>query len=251
MKKYSCYNFRHRPRVYPSEVDIMRFWKLTPVVLAFVLGSCAESADDSFQIFIQEFDFSQGLEGWAAEFTEYPLGETPESDSIYKWSASISQVPGSNRPAILLSCENLNGDIFMFLKRKVTDLKPNTNYSIVFEITMATNSVAGQPLILKAGASELEPKKVIENGYYQLNIDKGEDFASGENLYSFGDVGGVAPSSDAYIPVSRGNASVNQPILATTNSKGELWLIVGTDCMYTGFNSVYYSRISVVYSVND
>ncbi len=251
MKKNCCYNLRSRLRVYPTEVDYMRFWKLLPGVLVLVFASCTVSPDDSFEIFIQEFDFSGGPEGWSAEFTEYPLGETPESDSVYKWSASLSPLPGSGRPAILLTCDNLSGDIFMFLKRKITDLRPNTNYSIVYEISLATNSIAGQALVLKAGASDLEPRKVIENGYYSLNIDKGEDFASGENLHSFGDIGGISPSSDSYVTVSKGNASLNQPILATTNSKGELWLIVGTDCMYTGLSSVYFARISVVFSVND
>ncbi len=250
-EKKSRYNFRWPPRVYRAEVEFMRFWKLIPVVLLFVFASCSEGADDSFEIFIRDFDFAQGLDDWTAEFTEYPLGETPESDSVYKWSASLSTLPGSGRPAVLLTCENLNGDIFMFLKKKISGLRPDTNYSIVFDISLATNSVTGQALVLKAGASELEPKKVIENGYYLLNIDKGQDYTSGENLQSFGDIGGLAPSSQEFVTVTKGNASTNQPILATTNSKGELWLVAGTDCMYTGTNSVFFSRISVVFSVND
>lgn len=230
----------------------MRLLKCFSCICCFCLFGCAADSDESLQIFSLEYDFSHGLDDWTAGFTGYPVGETIESDSIYQWEAEYTTVPGSldGALAVKLSCNNLDGDIFMFLKKKIENLRPNTNYTLVFDISLATNATTGQGLILKAGGSEIEPKKVIENGYYSLNIDKGEGLSSGENLYSFGDVGGVSYSSSYYVPVTRGNANSYQPLLVKSNSKGEIWLIVGTESQYVGMTTVFYSKVTVIFSVS-
>lgn len=233
----------------------MRFLKgFTLFLLAgLMVGGCADDSRESLQIFTLDYNFTNGVNGWAAGFTDYPVGETEQSDTIYQWMAELVPGPGtlSTQNTFLLSCNNVNSDVFMFIKRRVENLRPNTNYAIVFDITLATNATAGQTVILKAGGSELEPKKVIENGYYSLNIDKGDNLNGGETLFSFGDVGGGSPSPEEYNLVSRSNSYSYAPLVVRSNSKGEIWLVVGTDSLYEGTNNVYYSHISVVFSVSN
>lgn len=220
-------------------------------VAGLLCWGCASEPDEALQIFTLDYTFGNGLNGWTAEFTDYPVGKTEEEDTIYRWKTELAPGPGSlkSQNSLLLSCENVNGDIFMFLKRRVDNLRPNTNYSLVFDISLATNATPGQAMILKAGGSPLEPKKVIENGHYTLNIDKGDSFDGGESLFSFGDVGGLSPSSTEFNMITKSNAYSYTPLVVRSNSKGEIWLIVGTDSMYTGTNDVYYSRINVIFSV--
>ncbi len=232
----------------------MNFLKRLCVVgIIGLLGwGCAADSDESLQIFTHDFNFSHGFDGWTAEFTDYPVGETEKADTIYRWNVELVPGPGSlqSQNSLLLSCENVNGDVFMFLKKKVENLRPNTNYALVFDISMATNATPGQALVLKAGGSGLEPKKVIEDNFYTLNIDKGDNLDPGETLFNFGDIGGGSASPAEFNQVSKSNAYSYAPMVVSTNSRGELWLVVGTDSMYEGTNNVYYSRISVVFSVS-
>ena len=220
-------------------------------ILLVVLSSCsmADKAE-GIEIFSINFDFSQGSEGWTADFTDYPVNEDPLADSVYQWKAEF--IPGAvdtnGGSAYMISCNNMSGDVFMFLKKKIDGLRPNTNYNVVYEIRLSSNAVAGQGIILKGGASELEPKKVIEDGYYVLNIDKGTDTTSGENAVSFGDIGAASPSN-GYSYTTKTNSNSYQPFITRTNSKGELWLVLGTDSLFEGITTVYFMNINLVFSV--
>ena len=229
----------------------MKTSRLIAAILLVVLSSCsmADKAE-GIEIFSMNFDFSQGSEGWTADFTDYPVNEDPLADSVYQWKAEF--IPGAvetnGGSAYMISCNNMSGDVFMFLKKKIDGLRPNTNYNVVYEIRLSSNAVAGQGIILKGGASELEPKKVIEDGYYVLNIDKGTDTTSGENAVSFGDIGAASPSN-GYSYTTKTNSNSYQPFITRTNSKGELWLVLGTDSLFEGVTTVYFMNINLVFSV--
>jgi len=211
-----------------------------------LLGGCAEGEDEALEILAHTYDFNQNVSGWVAEFTDYPVNEDPKADTVYRWRAEYVDSPMSNgSKALLLSCNNLNGDIFMFVKKKIENLKPNTNYRLVYEISFSSNLDAGAGVTLKAGGSELEPKKIIENGYYTFNLDKGYATDSGENLASFGDAGSASLGM-----VTKGNTNAYSPLIVRSNSKGEIWLVVGTDSLVEGINSIYYSKINVILSVS-
>jgi hypothetical protein len=220
------------------------------LIIVFLLSLCACSDDgEGIDIFSINYNFQSGAEGWLADFTDYPVNENPEADTIYHWKAELINSPSGTNGAVayMLSCDNINGDIFMFLKKKIGGLKPNTNYNVVYEIALSSTAQIGQGIILKAGASDMEPKKVIENNYYVLNIDKGSSTLSGENAISFGDIGG----SSSYSSIIKGNAGAYEPFRTRTNSKGELWLILGTESLYQGITSVYFTNINLIFSVSE
>jgi hypothetical protein len=235
----------------PVDEMKMKTGRLIAFTLMALLSSCSLEDSSGIEIFSINYTFTNGSEGWTADFTDYPVNESPEADSIYQWKAEISaSAPATGGlNAYMVSCNNVSGDVFMFLKKKIDGLRPNTNYNVVFEVMLASNAVAGQGIILKGGASGLEPKKVIENNYYVLNIDKGSDTTSGESAISFGDIGTTNSTAD-YSFLVKGNVNAYEPFVARTNSKGELWLVVGTDSLFEGTTTVYFTGINLVFSVS-
>jgi hypothetical protein len=141
----------------------------------------------------------------------------------------------------------------MFLKKKLTGLQPNTDYTITFDVEVASNAYAGntsgspgETVFLKVGATDIEPKSVIDKGKFVMNIDKGNQAESGIDMVTIGDI--AVPGSGVYVKINRTNASTDRPLEVTSNNKGELWLIVGTDSGYQGVTTLYYTTISIVLS---
>jgi hypothetical protein len=72
-------------------------------------------------------------------------------------------------------------------------------------------------------------------------------------------IGDIATTAniDEYAIVRRSNSPssadepFDKPLIVKTNSKGELWLIVGTDSGYEGVTTIYYTSISVVLSTSE
>lgn len=102
---------------------------------------------------------------------------------------------------------------------------------------------------MKVGASQIEPKKVVETDpveIYRMNIDKGAQANGGENAIVIGDFSNDTGPS-IYTLKTLGNTS---PFQVTTGSSGELWLLVGTDSGFEGTTTIYYNRIEAQISIN-
>jgi hypothetical protein len=233
--------------------------KLSLIFVLLAMFACDLSGDESgFFVFSESFDFTQGQHDWQVDFTDFPSG--PGDSSYYELKYAYTNLPdnlGQNKKSVMLSGNNRSDDLFMFMKKKISDLTPNTDYAIVFEVILASNApkgaagiggAPGESVYLKAGASALEPKKVIDDAYYVLNVDKGTQASSGENTVVLGNIA-VGHDTEDYALITRNNGSVyNSPFVAKSNSKGELWLIVGTDSGFEGITTVYYASVNVVFS---
>jgi len=226
------------------------------IVLAGMFG-CELSSDESgILVFSHSSDFSQSQDSWEVDFTDFPVG----SDSVYALKFAYTDRPanlGTNQKSMMLSGYNHGTYLFMFMKRKITNLSPNTDYTLVFDVELASNAskgavgiiAPGENVILKAGASGTEPKRVIEDNQYTLNIDKGNQSANGETTVVLGNIA-VSDDTKDYTLITRNNA-VNAPFAARSNSKGEMWLIVGTDSGSQGATTVYYTKVNVVFSTSN
>ena len=231
------------------------------VGLLISVTGCDLSADrEGILVFTESFDFSQEQGDWQGDFTDFP---TDTTDSGYSLQFAYTDRPanlGTNIKAIMMSGNNHSDDLFMFMKRKITGLSPNTNYTIVFDVELASNAskgavgiggAPGESVFLKAGAAGLEPKKVIEGDQYTLNVDKGNQSASGETTVVLGDVS-VDYNTNDYTLIARTNGGSNaRPFVAKSSSKGELWLIVGTESGFEGVTTLYYTRVNVVFSTTN
>lgn len=204
-------------------------------------------------IFSHDFDFSEGAHDWIPGFADYPAGP---DDSIlfelrYAYTEPVKDSKLTKR-SVMLSGKNLNQDLFMYLKKKVTGLKPDTDYTITFNVELASNLNKTQyantgSVFLKAGATAMEPHRIVQSGNYVMNIDKGNHNAPGEDMVNLGDI--LMPeNSTGYTLISLNNSMANYRFTSKTNSRGELWLIIGTDSNLEGTTSVYYTRINILFS---
>lgn len=227
--------------------------KIVLALIGLAIAGCSLQDDaPALDLFTLTYEFNDGMEGWEAGFTDYPVSATPEADSIYLWQSEfVKSAPiTGGRGAYRLSCDNVNGDVFMYIKAKIEGLAPNTNYNLVYSINLVSNAENSQGLFLKAGASDLEPKKVIDDNYYVLNIDKGVDAAPGENAISFGEIGRPPVTDEKYYTVVKDNTSHYNPFIARTNSKGEMWVIIGADSTKPGPVEIYFTSVTLFFSAS-
>jgi hypothetical protein len=158
----------------------------------------------------------------------------------------------------MLSGNNHSDDLFMFVKKKITELKPGTEYTISFNVEFATNISAGllgtggspgESVFLKAGAYHEEPDKRALNGYYAMNLDKGNQSTRGDNMIVIGTISSHNVYDANYYTVeTRNNITA---FTARSNQNGELWIIVGTDSGFEGVTTLYYTQITLVLSQSD
>lgn len=225
-------------------------------ILALV-ASCNPSENDQapLLIFPANFDFTESDQGWSHGFAEYPSG--PDSvlfELKYEYTDQPSESILTKR-SVMLSGNNVNRDLFMYLKRKIDGLKPNTEYTITFTVDLASDFTndffaSSGSVYLKAGATPFEPKTVEDAGYFVMNIDKGnEASSSGQHMILLGDIAATTEAS-GYTLLTRNNTMANSRYVARANANGELWLIVGTDSSHEGPTTVFYSKINVVFSAS-
>lgn len=229
-------------------------------LLIFLVASCGiDDEPGGFRIISYTFDFNTSQHDWVPGFADFPAG--PEDSTFYELQFAYTAEPESQKNSLMMSGNNHSDDLFMYVKRKLTNLDPNTPYTLTYEVDLASNAEEGsvgaggspgQSVFLKAGASKEEPKSVIEGDYFVMNIDKGNQSRSGSDMLVIGDIS-IPAGSSGYELISRTNApgnnnTYNMPLVAYSNADGEMWLIVGTDSGYEGVTTVYYTSINVVLS---
>ncbi|WP_160143616.1 hypothetical protein [Chryseolinea soli] len=232
--------------------------KLFGVMLSIVLASCSLSKDEG-SILVSSYsnDFAVSQDDWQVDFSDFPAGEGDSTFYELKFAYTDRPASTGTGKSVMLSGFNHSDDLFMFMKKKLTGLSPNTDYTVVFEVELASNApsgysgVGGSPgegVFLKAGASGMEPKKVIESNQYTFNLDKGNQSNSGLMATVLGNIATPEQSTE-YALITRTNASANAaPFIARSNGDGEIWLFVGTDSGFEGVTTVYYTRVNVVFS---
>src|SRR4051812_41418319 len=106
------------------------------VALIFLLSSCAMDSDaPSFRITSFTDDFNQSINGWQYGFSDYKS----EDSTAYELKYEYTTVPGIGKKAIMLSGKNQSDDLFMFVKRKLASLDPNTQYTVTFDVEFASD----------------------------------------------------------------------------------------------------------------
>jgi hypothetical protein len=226
------------------------------VLVAFIVSSCAISDEaPGFRITSYNFDLSNSTDAsaWFSGFSDYPVSENVSA--IHELQYGYAVAPGTAKKGIMLSGNNVSGELFMYFKHKVSSLDPNTQYTLTFDVEFLSNAqpgAGGDIVDLKAGATNVEPKTLIENDHYVLNVDKGTRGHDGVNMVLIGNIA-VPEGSNGYVLQNRtnspyNNVSYNTRIEVTSNSSGELWFIVGTDSGFEGVTTIYFTKISVVLS---
>ena len=208
-------------------------------------GDASDGSGDGYT-----FTFSNGTEGWSGGFSDY--SKNIEGSLSLRFAHTTLPAPlDRSNGAVMLSGVNRSDDLFMYIKRRIDGLLPDTAYALHYTVTFASNApdnavgiggAPGEGVTLKAGAVAHEPLSVIDaSGYCRINIDKGNQIAGGKDMVV---IGNFANGTDRheYALKTVGNTL---PFVAETDETGTLWLIVGTDSGFEGSTTIYYDRIDV------
>jgi len=228
--------------------------RLIFTLLAFMLAiNCFVSTPVSATTYRFDYDFSTGDHGFVAGFSDYPEGEQPTYELTADHRPAPVEVGGAD--ALYISGKNHSSDLFMYYKKKISGLQPNSSYQVDFELELASKApfgsagIGGSPahsVYLKTGAVGFEPDNVVEGGYYRMNLDKGNQSKGGSDVFNIGDVAKpkTDPSFDTYAIIHRDSGDTTI-FNATTDSAGNLWVLFGTDSGFEGTTSLYYTQFTV------
>ena len=224
--------------------------KSFPLILFLVAICGALRAADATRL---EFDFAQSDYGFVAGFADYPQDYDP---SLYQltnsWQARPANLGGTS--ALFISGVNHSDDLFMYWKKRITGLPPNTSVMLTMEIQLASKYAEGllgvggpqgEGVKVKVGAVPFEPQAVVDprEGWWRMNLDKGNQAIGGANMSVIGNVAKPDDGNKNYVPLLRHQHG--QPFTVTTAADGSLWLIFGTDSGFEGQTALYYTRLIV------
>ena len=198
-------------------------------------------------------DFSKGWNGFSAGFADLPANYDPlQYDLIGDIRALPANLGGGD--ALFLSGENHSDDLWMYAKKKITGLKPNTIYKLTMDLELASNvpeglvGVGGSPgesVFVKLGAATKEPREVADSlACLRMNLDKGQQSTGGTAAKMVGNIAKIGDATDQYARIYRDNRAVTQEV--TSSADGSLWVFFGTDSGFEATTSLYYTRLTAI-----
>jgi cyclophilin family peptidyl-prolyl cis-trans isomerase/uncharacterized protein YkwD len=200
-----------------------------------------------------DFDFADSNQGFTGGFADLPADFDPEFYQLVADHRALPSELGSGK-GLFLSGVNHSDDLWMFWKKKITGLKPNTLHEVVVDLEVASNVPAGlvgvggapgEGVIVKAGASAVEPVVVEDSqGELRLNVDKGNQANGGAAASVLGNIAKEEDSTDNFVRLLRTNRSAK--LSATSGADGSLWIFFGTDSGFESTTSVYFTRATFV-----
>ncbi|MCU0536156.1 MAG: T-box-containing protein [Hydrococcus sp. Prado102] len=205
---------------------------------------------------IFSWDFSKGTQGWQGGFADYPLGQ----EDFFNLDSGLRLLPSNlgSEQALFITGDNRSDDLFMYFRNQVTGLNPNTNYSVIFDIELATNApdgsfgIGGSPansVFLKAGATLTEPLAIVDDpneNAIRLNIDKGNQSQSGRDSVLLGDIAKPDDGTFDYALIPRNNNA--EPFTFRTDNVGNAWLYFGTDSGFEGTTALFYTSFQAEFT---
>lgn len=243
------------------KISKMLFGVLAIALFAF---ACEDDNDNTPDKNTFTFEFTTATEGWVGAFADLPKLNNRQDSSIYelsyKWAALPAEVGGNRVGALQIIGHNRSDDLFMFVKRKVTGLLPNTNYQVDFDIDLASEAptgavgiggAPGESVYFKAGASDKEPLAVLDpqDNHFRMNIDKGQQSESGREMKVLGDIANGKPANGlGSAPFTIIKRKTSAPISVKTDAQGACWIVLGTDSGFEGLTRLYYDRVGVVFT---
>lgn len=235
----------------------MKTSKLTAILFVATLLFTSCNKDDyaphpDAKIFT--YDFSMSQDDWIGGFSDHHPLFSSDYDLLFL-RATLPAPLNTSKYALKIGGTNRSDDLFMFIKRKITGLDPNKTYRVRFDVEFASDTptnlvgVGGSPdaVYMKAGATLQEPVSdyMAHENTFRMNIDHGNQSQDGADMYNIGTIG-VGRNTTQYTLISRNNKSRLFPI--TTDSNGEVWVIIGTDSGYESRTELYYNKITLTFN---
>lgn len=242
------------------------FKRLTSILLVFLTFTATALTQGTPPSVSVSFDFRDGALGWQAAFADYPPAD--DQNGFYQLQTDIRSLPselGVNGTGFYIQGANHSDDLFMFIKRRLNaadGIVAGQTYQVNFSITFASDAQSGcggpggtpgESVWLKAGASPAEPQALLGppssdprvSPDLRMNVDKSDQSQGGIAASVTGNIANGQPCdlfSKPFVTVQR---TYQHTSLVNANSKGELWLLVGTDSGFEALTALYYQRIDV------
>jgi len=229
------------------------------IVLAFaliipLLVSCTRNEDNEDpKIPVREFYFDNDAEGFApifADFSPWGLSDSEVRD-YYQMTYSRKMIPVKEAESygLYIASMNRSDDIFMGYVKEISGLTANTKYTFQISFKLATDVEAGlsgpggapgESVFVKVGvATEYPIVGTAPDGSKRiLNVDIGIQAHGGRDLVVVGNMAKPVGSTEGFV-----FKSMSVERVATTNSAGQIFLIIGTDSGYEGFTEYYLDDI--------
>lgn len=220
------------------------------IVILSSLISCNKKSNTLSKEYI--YDFNDSLQGWQVLFSDYPKGE----EDFYELKFSHTTLPSplnSSEKALKVSGNNHSDDLLSIIHKKIEGLLPNTRYSVSFNIDFASNTciacigVGGSPdLSLGAGGLPYLPMNSLDNlNHYRPNfLVEIQGGRSNSVMKVLGKIGTNETITNPIFKLANRNNQAD-PLQLVTNSKGELWIMVGIDSGFEATTTLYYRKIKV------
>jgi len=228
------------------------------IFFILILGiiSCNKNEDNSESSkMYYTFDFNSiGMENWKSFFSDYPAGEENYYELIYEYS-NLPEPLDTNLKSLKISGNNYSDDLFCAIYRKFEGLQPNKKYSVTFNVDFASNAptnaegVGGSPnLSIGAGGLSFAPNNTIDKlNTYRPNFEsKLQSNLSNEVFKVLGTIGVSDNIFTPFVLINRNN--LDSPIEITSNSDGEIWLMIATDSGFEATTTLYYKSIEISFN---
>lgn len=225
---------------------------LLSLLLAINPNEVASSANaPTMETLLFTFDFAEDAQGWVGGFADYPQGEEDFYELAWSWQRLPEALQGGG---IFISGNNHSDDLFMFIKRQLSGLEAQTNYTVTIGFDLVTNVPAGcfgiggapgESVYIKAGTTQVEPQGITMDGedFLQMNIDKGNQSQGGQDMDVLGN---VANSRDCERqPLYEIKPFEGEGLSVMADENGSAWFIMGTDSGFEGTTSLYYTNIRI------
>lgn len=230
-------------------------WKYSLGVVFSLASGAMLTACSNDEPMTVAIDFRQSDRGWVGDFADYPVGQ----DTFYELVTDYRALPEpltASGSGLFISGLNHSDDLWMYYKGQIAGLLPDTRYRVEFHVEIATSvpngcvGVGGAPgegVTVKAGASEVEPNRVDEGGFWRMNVDKGQQTNGGEDAVAIGDVANSIPCNETPRWELKQLSSGSEAVEVTSDRAGAVWLFVGTDSGFESTTSIYYTTLTATF----
>ena len=200
-----------------------------------------------------DFDFNSPTQGdgWTAGAADFPVARAADVGAVGDrrlLPAAIS----TTRQGLYQAGTNVTGDLFLFFKKRLIGLIPNTSYKISISLEFGSNlhsgctTGPGPQVWLKAGVSALEPTSDPNaGGIYRMSIEKGDQ--SDPGLFTqLGDIrNGLTGCPPPGTLALRATTAQMQLATVVTDSQGGFWMFIGTQSTALARHEVYFNHLTI------
>lgn len=235
--------------------------KRTALFCSLLISSISAFALNNPDLKSYKYTFSK-KEHFKVSFADYPKGQEEFFELEFKNGVKLPHEINTPLQGLKISGNNHSDDLFMYAYTKVKGLKPNTTYHAGFTLEFASNAPegsvgtggsAGDSVYVKIGAVSNEPQRyVADDGYYMIDLDKGNQALDGKDMILIGTIGVDTQNVTyrlktlPYLPNEEMQAKLAN-YTVTANDKGEAWLILGTDSGFESTTTIFYTSLSVTF----